>query len=591
MKMIKRIIRILFALLILFTMAGHSAMAAEAEVPGPESGLEAEEAQQGPGIKTVQDEAGSLLIEAESKDNYRFEDGRLHIYGGTVKLSTNPEAEYSTERIEVSGYAVLVLNGVRIKADGGSAISVLPCSDTEIRLAAPLREEAPEEEEVEDSEGEIRNYVEGAEGFAGIEVCTLPGSEGMRTVQSRLRISGGGNLTAVGGRGAAAIGASLGQIGCGIIVIEEGNITAIAGAGADAVGCCAESGEEPVYAPEIREQTGSFLALAEKRTIVGAAKPAQDDLLEAEITEEDGIKAESDTEKPETVEEPAEQACLLRGTFAEDEDGILSGLEDIRVRNTTQGTETVFDMPSGYRSFAIKVDPQSQYMIEQGGRVFADAQEESFKGEIEEGEETDILFEGSQDPEAGIVYLAPMSKAPSIDIDVVGEWDDEDDEDGLRPESVTVTLYANGKETGRMLTLSEENDWCGTFDELAVYADSVRQSYSIVEEKVYGYTGLISGSDESGFTITNAHELLPEGRSGEEEIEARRSNPVKEGEVIATVLTKKVSRTTPARTSTTIKKTRSAKTADSNDSIFWGGMLLAAVVALFIWMRFEQSRE
>lgn len=560
MKMIKRIIRILFALLILFTMAGHSAMAAEAEAPGPESGLEAEEAQQGPGIKTVQDEAGSLLIEAESKDNYRFEDGRLHIYGGTVKLSTNPEAEYSTERIEVSGYAVLVLNGVRIKADGGSAISVLPCSDTEIRLAAPLSEEAAVEEEEEDSEGGIRNYVEGAEGFAGIEVCTLPGSEGMRTVQSRLRISGGGNLTAVGGRGAAAIGASLGQIGCGIIVIEEGNITAIAGAGADAVGCCAGSGEEPVYAPEIREQTGSFLALAEKRTIAGAAKPA-------------------------------EQACLLRGTFAEDEDGILSGLEDIRVRNTTQGTETVFDMPSGYRSFAIKVDPQSQYMIEQGGRVFADAQEESFKGEIEEGEETDILFEGSQDPEAGIVYLAPMSKAPSIDIDVVGEWDDEDDEDGLRPESVTVTLYANGKETGRMLTLSEENDWCGTFDELAVYADSVRQSYSIVEEKVYGYTGLISGSDESGFTITNAHELLPEGRSGEEEIEARRSNPVKEGEVIATVLTKKVSRTTPARTSTTIKKTRSAKTADSNDSIFWGGMLLAAVVALFIWMRFEQSRE
>ena len=560
MKMIKRIIRILFALLILFTMAGHSAMAAEAEAPGPESGLEAEEAQQGPGIKTVQDEAGSLLIEAESKDNYRFEDGRLHIYGGTVKLSTNPEAEYSTERIEVSGYAVLVLNGVRIKADGGSAISVLPCSDTEIRLAAPLSEEAAVEEEEEDSEGGIRNYVEGAEGFAGVEVCTLPGSEGMRTVQSRLRISGVGNLTAVGGRGAAAIGASLGQIGCGIIVIEEGNITAIAGAGADAVGCCAGSGEEPLYAPEIREQTGSFLALAEKRTIAGAA-------------------------------EPAEQACLLRGTFAEDEDGILSGLEDIRVRNTTQGTETVFDMPSGYRSFAIKVDPQSQYMIEQGGRVFADAQEESFKGEIEEGEETDILFEGSQDPEAGIVYLAPMSKAPSIDIDVVGEWDDEDDEDGLRPESVTVTLYANGKETGRMLTLSEENDWCGTFDELAVYADSVRQSYSIVEEKVYGYTGLISGSDESGFTITNAHELLPEGRSGEEEIEARRSNPVKEGEVIATVLTKKVSRTTPARTSTTIKKTRSAKTADSNDSIFWGGMLLAAVVALFIWMRFEQSRE
>ena len=47
----------------------------------------------------------------------------------------------------------------------------------------------------------------------------------------------------------------------------------------------------------------------------------------------------------------------------------------------------------------------------------------------------------------------------------------------------------------------------------------------------------------------------------------------------------------PARTSTTIKKTHSAKTADSADSILWGGILLMSVIALFIWMRIEQSRE
>ena len=139
--------------------------------------------------------------------------------------------------------------------------------------------------------------------------------------------------------------------------------------------------------------------------------------------------------------------------------------------------------------------------------------------------------------------------------------------------------------------MNEENDWSGTFDELAVYSDGVKQSYSVVEERIDGYTGLISGSDLDGYSITNTHEPLPEGRSGEEEIELRSNHTFEEGRIVATVLTTKVSRSMPARTSTTIKKTHSAKTADSADSIFWGAILLMAVAALFVWMRIEQSRE
>ena len=176
-------------------------------------------------------------------------------------------------------------------------------------------------------------------------------------------------------------------------------------------------------------------------------------------------------------------------------------------------------------------------------------------------------------------------------ISVTGYWEDEEDADGTRPGSVDITLYANGKETGRTITLNEENDWSGTFDELAVYSDGVKQSYSVVEERIDGYTGLISGSDLDGYSITNTHEPLPEGRSGEEEIELRSNHTFEEGRIVATVLTTKVSRSMPARTSTTIKKTHSAKTADSADSIFWGAILLMAVAALFVWMRIEQSRE
>ena len=548
MNTIKRIAWFLVVILILVSAAGRSVHAAEtAEAP-----------------QTIQTEAGSLLVESGSAGSFRYEEGekKLYIYGGTVSIRLNPAVDYSRDRIEVSGYATLVLGGVRILAENGPALRVIPGAAVEIRLAEGDKTD-------EGTASVMENFLQGAEGSAAIEAGALTGGEEGNLLQASLRIRGKGYLAAVGGEGAAAIGASRGQYACGHIVIEEGNITAIAGKNADAIGCGAGCAARPAEAPMISDQTASFMAFADGTGHV---------ITSAEQKEENG--------EEDVLPDGFTPAAILKAAFAVDDESTVN-LDNIRVRETQGNNEIDFSMPEGYREFAVKTDADSEYMIEQGGRIFAGTVSED-PGEIDED---NVLFKGTTHYGDATVFLAPLEKNPSMDIDVAGYWEDEDDADGTRPESVSVTLYANGKETGRMLTLSEENDWCGTFDELAVYADSVRQSYSIVEEKVYGYTGLISGSDESGFTITNAHELLPEGRSGEEEIEARRSNPVKEGEVIATVLTKKVSRTTPARTSTTIKKTRSAKTADSNDSIFWGGMLLAAVVALFIWMRFEQSRE
>ena len=64
-----------------------------------------------------------------------------------------------------------------------------------------------------------------------------------------------------------------------------------------------------------------------------------------------------------------------------------------------------------------------------------------------------------------------------------------------------------------------------------------------------------------------------------------------EGMIVETVVTTKVSKSMPARTSTTIKKTMSAKTADTSETVYWGGTLLGAITALFIWMRIEQRRK
>ena len=549
MNTIKRIVWISSVILILVSSAGRGAHAAEAADKVPQ---------------TTQMEAGSLLVEAESAGSFRYEEeeGKLYIYGGTVCIKLNPAVDYSRDKIEVSGYATLVLNGVRIIAENGPALRVIPGADAEIRLA--------EGEKTEEGDAPVmENFLQGAEGYAGIEAGTLPGGEEGHPLEANLRIKGKGYLAAIGGDGAAAIGASRGQYACGLISIEEGNITAIAGKNADAIGCGAESNALPARAPLISDKTISLLALCD-----GTGHAISDAM------------PNGDGEKADTFSEGFAPASILTAVFAGFGEENLTDYSDIRIRDTQGDREISFSMPEGYREFAVKTDANCEYMIEQGGRIFAGSKEDS-----EETDEDAVLFRGTTDYTEETLYLTPLSQNPAIDIDVTGLWEDDDDNDGTRPESVNVTLYANGKETGRTITLSEENDWSGTFEELAVYSDCVRQSYSVVEERLEGYTGLISGSDLDGYTITNSHEPLPEGRSGEEEISQRSRGTIEEGKIVATVLTTKVSRSMPARTSTTIKKTHSAKTADSSDTLLWGGMLLMAVIALFIWMRFEQSKE
>ena len=638
MNTIRRVISMITVLLILVSTAGHGAYAAESESgTSPDEVVDAvssdeeedtetaaqetdtetavqetdtETAAQESDtevIKPVTQQAGSYIVEAESADYFRYENGHLYIYGGTVSVKTRPDVEYSTDRIEVSGYAVLVLSGVRIKAENGAAIRVLPGADAEIRLDGS--EENNDKNDEESLSQRELNYVEGAAGYAGIEAGTLPRGDGSRGLLSSLRITGEGSLTSVGGQGAAAIGGSRGQNACGIIVIEEGNIKAVAGADADGIGCGELSSENPVYAPAISDHVRSLLVLSDgKGRPVAAASDQKEDSGRAGNSEEEeesersgnsedeeesektGNSEDDDASSSDTHLKGFSPASMLTATFAEPGDGSLAGLENVRVRETNGDFETAFDMPEGYRSFAVKVKADSDYMIEQGGRTFADAGEEEFSGMVEESGEADILFRGTTDPEAERIFLAPALEVPAIDVEVTGYWEDEDNRDGTRPGSVLVTLYANGSETGRTITLSEENDFSGTFDDLPVYSDCVRQCYSIVEDRLEGYTGLISGSDREGYSITNQHEPLPEGRSSADEI-ALRNQPVQKGVVVAKVLTTKVSRSTPVRTSTTIKKSRSAKTADSSGSTrVWGAMLLAAAAALYIWMKIEQKR-
>ena len=92
-----------------------------------------------------------------------------------------------------------------------------------------------------------------------------------------------------------------------------------------------------------------------------------------------------------------------------------------------------------------------------------------------------------------------------IDVNVTKQWRDGDDQDGLRPESITVKLLCGGQETGSTLTLSAENSWSGIFRELRAYEHGKRLVYTVAEVEVPGYTSRLTGDAATGFNIMNTH--------------------------------------------------------------------------------------
>ena len=80
-------------------------------------------------------------------------------------------------------------------------------------------------------------------------------------------------------------------------------------------------------------------------------------------------------------------------------------------------------------------------------------------------------------------------------------WIDNNDQDHIRPASVTVALLANGKETGKTAIATAETGWKYEFTELDRYQNGKAIEYTVKEVGVpTGYT-----ATETGMNVTNTH--------------------------------------------------------------------------------------
>lgn len=94
----------------------------------------------------------------------------------------------------------------------------------------------------------------------------------------------------------------------------------------------------------------------------------------------------------------------------------------------------------------------------------------------------------------------------STSVAVTKVWNDGNDKDKIRPESVTVKLLVNGNETDQTVLLSERNQWSDVFTNLPINESGKPIKYSVKEVAVpNGYTEVVTSSAENSFTITNTH--------------------------------------------------------------------------------------
>ena len=91
-------------------------------------------------------------------------------------------------------------------------------------------------------------------------------------------------------------------------------------------------------------------------------------------------------------------------------------------------------------------------------------------------------------------------------ITVTKAWADNDNQDGIRPDSIKVQLYAGEDAQGEEVTLDGTNNWTYTWTGLDAKKDGQDIVYTVKENgEVTGYTSEISGDAQTGFVITNTH--------------------------------------------------------------------------------------
>ena len=127
---------------------------------------------------------------------------------------------------------------------------------------------------------------------------------------------------------------------------------------------------------------------------------------------------------------------------------------------------------------------------------------------------TEIVYTISEDTVADYTtvvdgYNITNTHTPEkISISGSKTWDDADNQDGKRPESITVRLLADGRVVSHK-KITEKDNWSWNFEDLPVYEKGEKITYTIKEDSVENYETKLDG-----YNIINTHKTETTSVSG-----------------------------------------------------------------------------
>ena len=191
-----------------------------------------------------------------------------------------------------------------------------------------------------------------------------------------------------------------------------------------------------------------------------------------------------------------------------DSKGATATITDKKAVTTVSGTKTWKDNDDqdGKRPDSIKVNLLANGKVVQIKTVTAsDNWKYSFTNlpEFENGQK--ITYTVTEDAVAGYTstidgYNITNNHTPAtVKVSGTKTWNDNNNQDGIRPSSITVNLLANGQQVASK-TVSASDNWQYSFDNLAAYANGKKITYTVTENAVAGYTSTVDG-----YNVTNNH--------------------------------------------------------------------------------------
>ena len=208
----------------------------------------------------------------------------------------------------------------------------------------------------------------------------------------------------------------------------------------------------------------------------------------------------------------AKDAIVSSDSF--DSKGATATITDKKAVTTVSGTKTWKDNDDqdGKRPDSIKVNLLANGKVVQSKTVTAsDNWKYSFTNlpEFENGKKISYTVTEDQVKDYSTTvdgYNLTNSYTPAkTSVSVTKAWNDNNNQDGSRPNEVKVQLYANGEKSGNEVTLNAANKWTHTWTGLAEKSNKKTVQYSVKEVgTVKGYTSSVDGKN-GNFTVTNTH--------------------------------------------------------------------------------------